>query len=171
LIRNVELIRNVQYCKQGETEMKAKPEIVPTLEEALETLAGHVKLIATEVPYLNGQAHVRDRARGECGIGVPKGPKALLHFEIVADTNNEDPWGVWAQVTMRKGERKDLSGVAGEVFYQGNRAGACIALAKHYAPVIEWIAAYWAAKETTEGPNARAELGFLKSQRARESKG
>jgi hypothetical protein len=122
----------------------------PPLDIALETLAYHIASIRTDMPSNDASDDAQRRFKAGCGIQATdgSGPVALCHYDIVpSDHDHEEyggPWGVWATVTMRDGSREN----PGPIFYQGNRAGATLALARHYAPVIAYIAAKNSARLT-----------------------
>jgi hypothetical protein len=117
-----------------------KPSVIPTLEHILTTLAFHVRCLATEkptrkdAPYCNRA--IFGLGLGGHGEGCPF--VMVENIEITPSMNDDDPWGVWAQVHLPA--TSDRKG------YKGNRAGAGDAYAKMCAPVIAWIAAYWARK-------------------------
>lgn len=113
---------------------------VPSLEEALGLLAGHVKSVMTAQP--GRSVSFLTEVYFGCGLGGWEGtgcPSVLLEGKIEAATGacaaDGGPWGEWAQVT--------LNGQS-----CGNRHGAARAIAEAYAPVIAWVAAYHAARAT-----------------------
>lgn len=123
---------------------KAEP-WVPTLAEVLETMAGHVAHMMTRRPG-ESMSHLRTVEVG-CGIGGYEGtdcPLVILSGTITAvdDSDGREvdaggPWGEWAQVELNG--RK-----------LGNRWGAKAEIARAYAPVIAWVAAYHARKAAAE---------------------
>jgi len=128
--------------------------LVPSLAHVLETMAYHIRSLATECP-VRTDAPYSQRVRFGCGLGGygPGCPTAHVNLQIVPCTGGEvhgGPWGVWAQVTMRNG-LGTLDGQEGDLIYSGNRCGAEAALTRHYAPVIAWVAAYWAEQSKAKG--------------------
>ena len=100
---------------------------VPSVESELETMAYHFsEIMAQRTP-----AHGGDTMDFGCGLGgYGEGcPTVVITGKIRRDA--QDGWGAWAQVT--------LNGKA-----CGNRSGARAEIARLYAPVIAWVASYWA---------------------------
>jgi hypothetical protein len=100
-----------------------EPSKVPSLEHVLGTFAYHVSCIMGDVP--NGNA---ESVHFGLGLGVHTGPKVHVDVIITPAKGVEDPWGVWAQVS-----------IGGKAC--GNRCGGREEYAKRCAPVIAWIAA------------------------------
>lgn len=105
---------------------------VPTLAHVLQTFAGQIGVIRTEQPVRKARPYA-DRVLVSCGLGGYRKdcPVVIVQVAITPASIADDPWGVWAQVA--------LDGKA-----CGNRCGGADAYAQAMAPVIAWVAAYWA---------------------------
>jgi hypothetical protein len=116
---------------------------VPTLEHVLTTLAYHLRCIAVDKPTRKDPPYcnrlVFGMGMGGYGLTCPLVLVENIEITPASTMGEEDPWGVWAHVRIPTGP--DHPG------YSGNRAGAGDAYAKVCAPVIAWVAAYWAAKK------------------------
>jgi len=114
----------------------------------LQTFAYHVGCLSTERPAIA----TLQRARFGIGLGgYAEGcPRAYVNVTITPGFD-EEPWGVWAQVHFEPGDFGAFiaKGLHGEVpgKCHGNRSGGREAYAALCAPVIAWVAAYWAGKE------------------------
>jgi hypothetical protein len=116
-----------------------KPIEVPSLALVLQTMAFHVRCLATERPVRTDAPYCHRVQLGlALGSLAAECPAARVSVLIVPqrDPVEGDPWGVWAMVTLRDAQ-------SGALIYQGNRAGAGDALALTYAPVVAWVADYW----------------------------
>lgn len=136
------------------------PDRVPTLEEALDTFGYHVGCLMTDKP-VRPDAPYCERAMFGLGMGGWSEGCPYVHVDVVirpasqAGEKDGGPWGGWAQVSLD-----------GRCF--GNRHGGYKEYARLCAPVIAWVAAYWAAKalEPTGPAIAAAVPTKFKSRKA-----
>jgi hypothetical protein len=102
---------------------RAKPTDLPTIEALLATFAYHVECIMTDVPNMPD----RDVVRFGLGIGYGPGcPTVYVQVEITPCATVDDPWGVWAHVS-----------IDGQSC--GNRCGGRAEYARRCAPIFAWL--------------------------------
>lgn len=118
---------------------------VPTLERLMTTIAGHSAHIMTYGP--GPTVTDRESVYLGCGVGGWEGTDCPFAFfqSRVHRVEGSEPWGPWAQVKIG-----DAS--------IGNRHAALAHYAALCAPVVAWVAAYWAARATVPSvaPDATA---------------
>jgi hypothetical protein len=130
-----------------------KDEAVPTLEHVLSTLAYHISEIMTAKPSRT-DAPYSDRVRFGSGLGgYGKECPSVLVEVVIKPSGDEDRWGVWAQVytrpmTTKMDEEPNVYDHSWSA--HGNRCGGREAYVKMCAPVIQWVANYWANKASEE---------------------
>jgi hypothetical protein len=136
---------------------------VPTLEHVLSTLAFQVSEIMTAKPSRT-DAPYSDRVRFGSGLGgYGEGCPTVLVEVVIKPTSTEgwsreevekvDSWDVWAQVYTRPMTTKvdeEPNVYDGSWSAHGNRCGGREAYVKMCAPVIQWVANYWANKASEE---------------------
>lgn len=106
---------------------------VPTLADVLDTMAYHVGNMMTARPG-ETVADLTEISFG-CGLGgYGEGCPTVILQGTIRSAGGADAWGPWAQVT--------LNGKA-----LGNRHGGQKEIARAYAPVVAWVAAYHAKRE------------------------
>ncbi len=127
-------------AKTKKTVVKAPA--VPTLEDVLGIMTYHVEHLATCRP---GPTSTSTSYEFSAGIGGWEGSGCplVIFSATIHPTSGDEPWGVWARCE-----------VEGQII--GNRCAARAALARVYAPVIAWVAAYHAARETRAAETAKA---------------
>ena len=112
---------------------------VPPLAHVLATMAYHVSSLMTDRPRRSDEPYC-SRLRGGSGIGGTGGcPLVIVEYEIRPIGDDAERWGEWAQVA--------IAPMGQPLKHCGNRHGGREELVRLYAPVIEWVASYWAAAE------------------------
>jgi hypothetical protein len=140
---------------RGRYVSEAKPSEVPSLETVLHTLGYHVACIMTDRPVRKDEPYA-SRCRFGLGLGgYAEGcPFVRVNVTIAPSGIDDDPWGVWAQVSFddKPWEAFTSSALTGPIpgLCHGNRCGGREAYTRLCAPVVAWVAAYWAAKEGTK---------------------
>jgi hypothetical protein len=114
---------------------------VPSLAHVLGTLAYHVTCIMTGRPSRTDPPY-SERDQFGLGLGAYGEGCPLVRFDVEIRPSDENPWGPWAQVHLAP----IVDGVRGRLECHGNRSGGREAYVNACAPVIQWVADYWAAK-------------------------
>jgi hypothetical protein len=117
--------------KRKPKQQEKAPDVqVPALEQILETFSYHISEIMTGRPI----DAISTEYKFGLGLGHGEGcPKVCAIVHVVPSSVWKDPWGVLAE-TYVNGKPC------------GNRCGARAEYTRLCAPVIAWVANYWASK-------------------------